>query len=109
MTDHFRVSRWVLVRAAALAAMLCFGGCSFMSVRSTPTKDRECRRSVAVFDTVVVGATGLWIALDHDRESGRDGWNFPATSLIVGIPLLAVFVPSAIYGHVQASRCSAKL
>lgn len=92
-----------------LAAMFWLGGCSFMKVRSTPNKDHQCQRAFAVIDTVLVGATGLWIALDHDREHGRDGWNLPATSLILGIPLLAVFVPSAIYGHVQASRCSAKL
>jgi uncharacterized protein YceK len=97
------------MRAATLAAVLCLSGCSFMMVRSTPTKERECRRRVAVFDTVVVGATGLWIAVDHDRSSGRDGWNFPATSLILGLPILAVMIPSAIYGHIQASRCADNL
>src|SRR5688572_1908795 len=103
MKDHY--TSWVLMCVVALGTMLSLGGCSFMRVRSNPTKDRQCHRAVAVFDTVVVGATSVWIALDHDRQAARDGWNLPAASLIVGIPLLAVFLPSAIYGHVQASRC----
>jgi hypothetical protein len=99
-----------VVKAVALVAVM-IGGCSFATMQTPHGSPPECTESqlAPIVDIGLAVAAPFFVyglAKSSDTSPQQDDVGPAITTFLLGVPMMAVFGTSAIYGFIKADRCS---